>query len=306
MKKLILQMLGREKQSGSEPLKDTIDGYVQTRLHGFDAFLNEGNTYPDLVRRFPLFNAPLVELVHQVSQTRGRGITILDVGASLGDSVLLLREKCGAAVEKFICVEGDSEFYSLLQRNVAQFQNVQCVQSLVARERTRISSLVKHHAGTAGAFGDDLVDALPLDAICESITDVIDVLKIDVDGFDGEVLAGAGRLLATSCPAVIFEWHPKLVSVAKMNPYAAFDALDAAGYNRFLWFRNVGAFSHFSEVPTREVLTKMNDYLLRVNARADDHFDVIALPEGCPVNEIALSALASSHSDEPHFAVPSL
>ena len=135
------------------------------------------------------------------------------------------------------------------------------------------------------------MEAVRLDSLDVVQQAVIDVMKVDVDGFDGEVLEGAAGILKASQPAVIFEWHPKLAVQTGNDPLRAFAALTGMGFNRFLWFNNPGMFSHFSGPCAFDVLRKQADYLIKVNERADEHFDVIALPESSQINEVALAGM---------------
>ena len=267
---------------------------IRTRLHGFSVLLNRGNLYPFLVRDVPLFNAPLVELTHALSSSLQRPIVVIDVGAATGDTVLLLKERCPNAVSQFICIEGDAEFYALLQANTRPFTDVLTIQALLSSDRQSINSLVKHHEGTAMAAGSEQVEAVPLDSLSSIRSSCPDLLKIDVDGFDGEVLAGAARVLQDSRPAVIFEWHPKLAAEAGTDALRAFDVLARAQYSRYLWFNNNGSFSHFSEAPSLYSLQQMIHYLRLVNERSDPHFDVIALHKEHNLCEVSIAALGLS------------
>ena len=271
-------------------------GPVQVNVHGFDTVLNNGNNYPILVQDYQWFNAPLVELCHQAAKVKGEPCVMVDVGAATGDSVLLIKARCPGAIKQFVCVEGDAEFHELLSGNMKRFDDVTIVKALLAREETSIPSLVKHHQGTAAAIGSEMIQAVRLDSLAAVKAAPIDVLKVDVDGFDGEVLAGASELLATMRPAVIFEWHPKLAAQTGNDPMRAFNVLREAGYKRFLWFDNPGTFSHFSGACDMETLGKQKDFLLRVNARADEHYDVIALPDSSLINDLDLACMEYARS----------
>jgi hypothetical protein len=182
---------------------------------------------------------------------------------------------------------------------MSQFSDVAVVKALLAREETHIPSLVKHHAGTAIAAGTEQVKAVRLDSLAAVSDAAPEVLKIDVDGFDGEVLAGATSILERFRPATIFEWHPRLVVQAGKDPLQAFASLAAAGYTRFLWFTNPGFFSHFTNVPSDALLREHAAYLLAVGRHGDDHFDVVALHETSALDDIALACMdhARAHAD---------
>jgi len=261
------------------------------RLHWFDVLLNRGNTYPHITKVLPYFNAPLVELVNQAHAVLGRKISFIDVGAATGDTVLLLEQRCAGKVGSYICVEGDDEFEPLLRANMRQFDGVRIFKTLLASEQKAIPTLEKHHRGSASATGVGLRPAEPLDTFLAEISDGVDVLKIDVDGYDGEILAGGKKLLNEFQPWVIFEWHPALIKRAGTNCSTPFAVLRECGYRRFLWFENSGCFSHFAGVPSAKMLEEWSRYLLKVNNRCDEHFDVVALPDSAPNVEVELASM---------------
>ena len=271
-------------------------GPVETVLHGYNAWLNPGNMYPFVLQELRHFNAPLVELVNQTYHMKGSKVIFVDVGSAIGDTVLLLKQRCPSMVERYLCIEGDPEFCRLLAHNVSAFNDVDIIRAVLARQMMSIRSLVKHHRGTAASLGATMIAAQDLDSVEELKRVPIDIVKTDVDGFDGEVLWGAKRLLKAYQPSVIFEWHPKLTIATGHHPLAAFDALGDCGYRRFLWFSNIGTFSHFSSGVAPEIVNREMEYLLKVNSRADEHFDVVALPDASKVDEVALAAMDYARS----------
>jgi FkbM family methyltransferase len=230
-------------------------------------------------------------LVNQAYAALGRNISFVDVGAATGDTVLLLEQRCAGKVGSYFCFEGDEEFENLLKLNMRQFDKVKIINAMLASTHKSIPVLVKHHGGSASATGDSLRNAKPLDSFASDFGLGVDVLKIDVDGYDGEVLKGAENILTTYQPWVIFEWHPALIERARTECGTAFRALQDCGYKRFLWFGNTGLFSHFSEAPSSSELEEMNRYLLHVNSRCDEHFDIVALPDSAPALEPELAAM---------------
>jgi FkbM family methyltransferase len=276
---------------------------IPVKLHGFDVRLNPGNTYPTIAHTTRFFNAPLVELTHQARIALKRPVVFVDIGASVGDSVLLLEQRCAGDVSKFICFEGDSEFADLLRHNVHQFSHVRAIQAMLARERLQVRSLVKEHLGSAASTGDESVEAKPLDDYLSELEPQVDILKIDVDGLDGEVLLGARGILNKFQPWVIFEWHPFLVKKAGQSIFESFEALAGCGYDRFVWYSNAGTFSHFTNAPNRHQIELIGKYLLAVNQRADEHFDVVALPPSAPDVEVALATLDYARSASRKFPI---
>ena len=74
---------------------------------------------------------------------------------------------------------------------------------------------------------------------------------------------GAGRqffLNGTRSPSLLHV----MTAMCLRNP-------SACGYDRFVWFHNIGTFSHFSGAYASDILEKQTHYLLAVNTRADEY-----------------------------------
>lgn len=261
---------------------------VITQIHGHRVVLNSGYTYPLFIRRYPSLNYPLLELVHRAHEALGRPLVFVDIGAAVGDTVLLIDTLCSGMVSQYICVDGDPEFFSYLEHNVGHLRNVICVNKLLSHSGRLERNLVRTHGGTASAQGDHLVVAEPLDDVIGD--GVIDVLKIDVDGFDGEVLGGAQRLLSKHQPFVIFEWHPILCEQTKNSDLRHFEHLSAAGYKKLVWFNKYGQFSHFSDLNT-DSISRLSEFCRATKFFPDWHYDVVAIPENSRIDWLSLADL---------------
>ena len=68
---------------------------VSTNMHGRRTLVNFGHSYGLYARRFLQWNAPLIELAHQTFLAWHRPIHLVDVGASVGDTVRLLQANRG-------------------------------------------------------------------------------------------------------------------------------------------------------------------------------------------------------------------
>jgi FkbM family methyltransferase len=265
-------------------------GTTTMRLHGTQAVVNIGHPYPAFMRRWPTYNAPLVELVHQVALRAGRPVTLVDVGASIGDTVLLVRERCGSELGDVWCVEGDDMFGAILEANLGDDPAVHIVHAMASDGADAVPELVRVHAGTASPQGADLVAAAPLDQLLMAAGPV-DVVKIDTDGFDGMVLAGATKVLDAH-PAVLFEWHPRLAAAAGVSLDLAFDVLGRSGYRRFMWFDKFGRYSHTEPGTAVADRQARADWCLGTGTPEPDwHYDVVALPPETPLDERALQTL---------------
>ncbi len=251
---------------------------VSMRLHGREAIINVGNPYPAFARRWPSYNMPLVAVVNEVGRVLQRPVTLVDVGAAIGDTVLLVRERCPGVMGAVHCVEGDPEFLEILRANTAGLAEVYVHAGMVAEAQLDVPTLVRTHAGTASPQGSESRRATTLDLLLAG-TEPIDIVKIDTDGFDGRVLAGADAILGEARPVVVFEWHPKLCLATDTPWTLAFDTLVAHGYRTAVWFTKFGTFDHIGELGDRTSLATLAALCLEDLGPAPDwHYDVVALP----------------------------
>jgi FkbM family methyltransferase len=268
------------------------DGPVTSVIHGRSVIVNFGYLYPYLARKFPLYNHPLLELVYQVFAAKGAAINLVDVGAAVGDTVLLVEANCPGMVDRFYCIDGDAEFFGYLQNNLGADPKATLYFALLSSVSGQERALIRTHRGTASAQSDQMVASCTLDSLLSAPTmKAVDLLKIDVDGFDGRVIAGATAVLRSQAPAVIFEWHPILCKQTNNSWLEHFEVLSEAGYERFVWFTKFGSFSHVSRSIDREAISVMADVCLRNQHRDDWHYDIVALHGRSRVDSVALAEL---------------
>lgn len=269
-------------------------GTTHVSIHGRRALVNTGFAAPAFHRRWPNYNAPLVAAVAQTHLTLERPLTVVDVGAAIGDTALLLLEKCPGAIARCYCFEPDAEFYECLVANLGSEATVTVSNAMLAGGEGVAQSLERIHSGTASAQGDHTVATTTLDLELAD-ADGVDVLKIDTDGFDGAVLAGATSILRTHHPTVVFEWHPLLADATGQAHARPFEVLAAAGYRTFVWFTKEGDFSHLAMGYSREgVEATARVCRLGLGPRPDWHYDIVALSESSPVDPTSIAGLGKT------------
>lgn len=270
-----------------------VDQPVTTSVHGYNAVVNAGFSYPLVARLHKQFNNPLVQLVHQTFVAKRAPLTLIDVGAAVGDTVFLLQSNMPGAFEKVLCIDGDEEFFSYLQQNTRQFPFVECINTLLSERSQLENSLVRIHAGTASAQGDLKIQSVTLDELIEERNiQQVDVLKIDTDGFDGKVLAGAVHTIKTHKPSIIFEWHPILIHKTNNSFEESFKILHESGYSHFTFFTKYGNFSHFMIGVNSRELQLLSQVSLNNRHVSDWHYDVVATNETIDIVELAECSFA--------------
>ena len=275
---------------------------VSTTIHGRKVRVNFGYPYPFIARTIKTFNNPLIELLYRTYEIKEAPVNAVDVGASVGDTILSLVTNCPGMVGTVYCVEGESGFYELLTHNMRNFGNMKLFRVMLSSENGVGKKLVRIHAGTASSIGEESVPTMSLDTLSqrEHIGEV-DIVKIDVDGYDGRVLQGARKFLRENSPDVIFEWHPTLCKKAGNAPQTHFKILAEGGYATFIFFNKFGEFSHFMTGVDRQAIDALAHYCMEAGSPEDWHYDVIALHRKSGLNPLSLAALSYARNKPSPF-----
>ena len=146
-----------------------------------------------------------------------KGGVIIDVGANLGFTALLFAKHVGAEGQIFAFEPSPPVYAKLLQvveKN--QLSNVQCFNLGCGTERRRETLLVPASSGNATIRRSGLppletcreinIEMDTLDHVILPLSpNKIDLLKIDTEGFEDQVLAGADEVVARFRPVVYIE-----------------------------------------------------------------------------------------------------
>lgn len=252
--------------------------HVETKVHGYNAIMNFGFPYPLTIRTYPNFNTPLLELVDITWKVKKRKIRLVDVGAAIGDTALLVEANFPNVISEYVCVDGDPAWYSYLEHNLAGIPHKRLIFGQLSRTGGEHQEVVRINYDTTVALGAQRVKTLPLDqALSENSVDQVDLLKVDVDGFDGEVLLGAEATLRRDLPNLLFEWHPSLCQKTSGTYREHFALLSKLGYRVAVWYNKFGEFSHFGALDDFDSLERMANYCQSTTSRYDWHYDVMVL-----------------------------
>ena len=184
---------------------------VQIKYGDFVLHCDPSHHLPQILAVFPDFGRPLAEIVRALKVQPAR---VIDVGANIGDTALLLSRF--APGTKTLCVEGDNRFMPDLTENTAQLTGITIAKAILgdhsARLRGKFASF-SQHGGTGHLSLDpraDEFDMYTLDDLLDRYPDFArpDVIKIDTDGYDAAILRGSARTLAEAKPVIFYEWDP--------------------------------------------------------------------------------------------------
>jgi FkbM family methyltransferase len=228
----------RQRGEGTSPSADDLQEHIIANAR---LLLPSGNRLPLFLKHNPQYNANLPRIAKQV-KAKYAALTLIDVGANVGDTVAFLRAEARFPI---LCIEGDEQFFSILQKNLAQFADVKAVQAYVGVTTETAPLEINHNATTAQLVPSSSTADLQM----RTLTDVLaqfpafaqsKILKIDTDGYDGQVLRGARAYLEAVQPVVFFEYMPDELAAFGDNGLSLFPFLHEVGYRDALIYDNAG------------------------------------------------------------------
>ena len=175
----------------------------------------------------------------------------VDIGANQGLYTLTLAH--AAREGRVYAFEPDPRLFAALSKNI-QRNCIENVELFNVAAASRVSKLVlqpgRFNSGDNRIVRDKLqrsdtleIDAMPLDAAIPGRR--LDLLKVDVQGFEVEVLRGAERLLQANPDLLMhLEFWPHGLRLAGSRPEELLDLLHQTGFSFFRQRRD-GSFESF-------------------------------------------------------------
>ena len=173
---------------------------------------------------------------------RPRGV-FWDIGANIG-LLSLFAAKVAGPLGKVISFEPAPDTFAFLQHNVSGISNIKAIQSGVGcHDGSATFGVRKSHL--EGSFAQNELN-LPTEMVTVPICTLDQffegappsLIKIDVEGFELEVLKGADRLLSSAHPTLIIEIHPWLLKCVGTSEEAVLSRLSEFEYATTIIHRN--------------------------------------------------------------------
>lgn len=221
------------------------------------------------------------------------GMVVVDVGANMGYFSLLMASLTGPD-GKLVAFEANPEVFRHLSRNLEingyrRFADCQMT-AVMSKAGSMVFKRLRDHMGSSGfylteeiapMYHDKLdeitVPCISLDEYFADENSYIDVIKIDVEGAETEVIAGARKVLERSPrPQIVMEYTPG--AEGRGGNMAAIEMLVGMGFQ--MW--GIGDDSTIRSVTFADLESAqdlMMLYMKRVGSPAMTSVDLAHLPE---------------------------
>jgi len=200
-------------------------------VQGVRLVLPWSHRLPDYAGPGSTYGQNLVELARRLAEA-APPLTVLDVGANVGDSALQI---LNAADGRVLCIEADTYYLDFLHRNVDADDRITVVESLLAVDEAAAATTAVRTGGTTrfvkGAELDAMASITPT-ALRDAHPDFSDLrlVKSDTDGYDVALVPAIAEAWSEARPVLFFEYDPYLTRIAGYDPLSVWSRLDALGY----------------------------------------------------------------------------
>jgi len=272
------------------------DHHVRRNVQGVSMVLPWSHRLPDYAAANPAYGQNLVDLARLLAQPEGP-LTVLDVGANVGDSALQILHATDARV---MCVEGDPAYLDYLRLNVGDDSRVTIVEGLLAVDVDETAGTAVRSGGTTRfvhGVGDG--EAMPTVTTTELRMahpdfDDLRLVKSDTDGYDVSLVPAVAAAWKEARPVLFFEYDPELTRIAGHEPAQVWTDLESLGYRDVAVWDNGGR--PLGRVTTSEIQAKTAplDVTGRPWSQARTYWDVAVVHEEDAAGSAALDTLVPS------------
>lgn len=224
-------------------LTGATDVSVRYEVGGTDLELPFAHDLPYYRATYPSYGDNLGIVAKYLAHKYGSNLRIIDVGANIGDTAAIIRAQCGAPI---LCVEGDTLYLRYLRANAASIGGVRIEPAFLAA-----SDGFVHGHSVSGQGTASLEPSASLTSV-RSVESVLEdhpkfsqaqLIKLDTDGYDLTILAGAHSWLLEVQPVIFLEFDPFLARRAVGHfDTAILTTMQRLGYSRLAIWSNEGDF----------------------------------------------------------------
>jgi FkbM family methyltransferase len=215
---------------------------VVREVQGVRMVLPWAHRLPDYARGDSAYGQNLVHLAARLAAAGTEPLTVLDIGANVGDSALQI---LNAADARVLCVEGDPFYLDFLHLNVDADPRVSVVEALlVVGDAPPAGTAIRTGGTTRFAHGEvqDGLASISTDELRVANPDFarLRLAKSDTDGFDVTLIPAVAEVWSDEPPVLFFEYDHRLSRLAGNDPYEVWARLAGLGYHDVAVWDNGG------------------------------------------------------------------
>jgi FkbM family methyltransferase len=219
-------------------------------------------------------------------------LTMIDVGANIGDSVAIVRSYGDIPV---LCLEGEPGFFRLLKENTHNLPTVEIEQTFIGAPGDQIGS-IDANGGNAQVLLGQTLSRASICTLSEAVARhprfaTAKLLKIDAEGFDCRIIASDANLLKKTKPILFFEYYPKCAELIGQKAFPVFSTLSSLGYSMILIYQNLGRYFISLTLDQQDALQDLHHFISDLGG----YFDVVAFHE--EDLEIAINIRAAEYAN---------
>jgi FkbM family methyltransferase len=158
-----------------------------------------------------------------------RGDTVVDVGAYVGDHTIAYSEKVGTK-GRVIAFEPNPDAFECLKYNMRNCENVEIRNEAAGETKEGKVILIKHPENIGMTYVENSKEGLRSVSIDSLHLDECHFIKIDVEGFEMNVLKGAEKTIKKFHPVMLIEINNFALERNGVTNKDIFEYLDTLGY----------------------------------------------------------------------------
>jgi FkbM family methyltransferase len=213
---------------------------TETHVSGASIALNPRDPVVSGALTLGVYEKPETKVFLQLCRP---GTVFLDIGANIGYYTALAMPILGPA-GKIVAMEPDEESFAYLQRTVQSNHGpeVTLVKKAAGERKERATLFVSsENRGDSRLYKNELsngeaeCETIPVDELLAELdVQQVDLIKMDVQGFEGHAIAGMDRLLRESTRiAMMFEFWPAGLAAAGSDAHALLRHLRELSFDLF-------------------------------------------------------------------------
>jgi FkbM family methyltransferase len=272
---IITKFLARISFQIIKKISSAYDPLINYPIKGHQIKMPLSHALPLVLQYYPDYSNNLARVASCI-YAKYPDLTIIDIGANIGDSVFVIRNKVPCSI---LCIEGDPAFFRVLQINIDTCENIVAKQVFIGENDVNTNKELVIVSGTAH-FTDSSSTSTEFRKLstvlaAEPQFSQAKLLKIDTDGFDLAIIRGSIDYIQIAKPILFFEYDPFFLKNQKEDGISIFPLLQTLGYHSIVVYDNFGRYLISLPLTETNQIADMHGYLL--NRLGDYYYDICAV-----------------------------